>query len=151
MTIKFHESDDGTKVDGKTVVFLTIPPQTTGEGEQEKTPDAAPAAAGGDGPADASASGKPADGASPDGGVKLEDSKVAAKGPKGFKDDTKSQTFEADDKPKPLGPPLVMTPNLKESLAESQAKGLEAAAESGAPFCEECDRARREMAAAASA
>ena len=130
---KFSPSDDGKTIDGKIVVFL--PALRGTDGGTTNAPDSQVA---GGGAAPAAADSGPA-GAAPDGGPQSAGPGTAL-----------PPAAEPSIKPglPPSASPLPrLTETQKAEAAVSQAASLAAAAKEGVPFCEECERARQELAA----
>ena len=123
MTVKYHPSDDGKVIDGKTVVWVHLP-----RPEEE-------------------ADGGPTDGDKGEAGQGknyIEDQAAKsskAAGPEGVKgaDGTLAKQKAPSAVPK-------ATAADKAASAKAQAASLTAAAKDGVPFCEECEKARQELA-----
>ena len=112
-----------------------------GAGRASRPASAAGKAAGADGASSSSSDSAAGDGAARDAG------KLAQSG----KPNSKSRTSAAAT-PTPAIPAqqvaaIKLTPQDKTQAAKAQAAALRDAASRGVPFCEECERARRELAA----
>lgn len=125
MTTKYHRSDDGKTIDGKIVVWL----------EPNAALDAEDAAAES---GRVTADSRPAD----------DDAATGKSSTKKTNGETESPATAKATTPSRPQPPADNSPKAVEAQAKSQAATLAAASESGAPFCEECERAKKKLAAA---
>jgi hypothetical protein len=147
-TIKYHQADDGKQMDGKTVVWIDVPKEDVAWVEEMEEQH------GGD--TDGGAAHKATDDKKKAGDKDEKDSKGAAK--------KKSAQSKGGGKKGPssggAGPNASKAAG-KSSLAQGKnalkaqkienakltAAALTSAAKDGKPFCEECEKARQEIAA----